>query len=88
MIQEELVNFKSSLFYKSERDLFDYYLNNVKFQNGPQLRNKHTHGRLGWNNKHINFNNYLVIMKLMVAIIIKINEYFCWYEIVIGKDHL
>lgn len=83
MYQENLVEFESSLFTKSEQDMFDYYLNNSKFQNGPQLRNKYAHGRLGNtanSNEDINYHNYLLILRLLIAIIIKINEDFCLYE--------
>jgi hypothetical protein len=83
MHQENLVVFESSLFSKSEQDLFDYYLNNSKFQNGPQLRNKYAHGRLGnaaSSNEDINNINYLLILKLLITIVIKINEDFCLYE--------
>ncbi|MBS4204315.1 hypothetical protein [Lederbergia citrea] len=83
MHQENLVVFESSLFSKSEQDMFDYYLNNSKFQNGPQLRNKYAHGRLGNaanSNEDINYKNYLLILKLLITIIIKINEDFCLYE--------
>ena len=83
MHQENLVDFESTLFSKSEQDMFDYYLNNSKFQNGPQLRNKYAHGRLGNvanSNADINYKNYLLILKLLIAIIIKINEDFCLYE--------
>ncbi|MEC1438664.1 hypothetical protein P9D57_07795 [Bacillus sonorensis] len=83
MHQENLVVFESSLFSKSEQDLFDYYLNNSKFQNGPQLRNKYAHGRLGNvanSNEDINYKNYLLILKLLITIVIKINEDFCLYE--------
>lgn len=80
MHQENLVAFESSLFSKSEQDMFDYYLNNSKFQNGPQLRNKYAHGRLGNSansNEDVNYKNYLLIFKLLITIVLKINEDFC-----------
>ncbi|WP_255295458.1 hypothetical protein [Bacillus cereus] len=88
MHQENKVDFESTLFSKSEQDMFDYYLNNSKFQNGPQLRNKYAHGRLGNvanSNEEVNYTYYLLILKLLIAIIIKINEDFCLYEIVNKK---
>ncbi|HDR7623656.1 TPA: hypothetical protein QCX73_003313 [Bacillus mycoides] len=91
MHQENKVEFESTLFSKSEQDMFDYYLNNSKFQNGPQLRNKYAHGRLGnttSSNEEINYKNYLLILKLLIAIVIKINEDFCLYEIVNKKEEL
>ncbi|HDR7806283.1 TPA: hypothetical protein QCY07_004313 [Bacillus cereus] len=91
MHQENKVEFGSALFSKLEQDMFDYYLNNSKFQNGPQLRNKYAHGRLGNaanSNEEINYKNYLLILKLLIAIVIKINEDFCLYEIVNKKEEL
>lgn len=89
MYQENKVKFESALFSKLEQDMFDYYLNNSKFQNGPQLRNKYAHGRLGNaanSNEEINYKNYLLILKLLIAIVIKINEDFCLYEIATKKE--
>jgi hypothetical protein len=89
MHQENKVNFGSTLFSKPEQDMLDYYMNNSKFQNGPQLRNKYLHGRLGSNpssTEDINYKNYLLILKLLIAIVIKINEDFCIYEIVNKKN--
>lgn len=91
MHEENKVEFGSALFSKLEQDMFDYYLNNSKFQNGPQLRNKYAHGRLGNaanSNEEINYKNYLLILKLLIAIVIKINEDFCLYEIVNKKEEL
>lgn len=91
MHQENKVAFESALFSKLEQDMFDYYLNNSKFQNGPQLRNKYAHGRLGNaanSNEEINYKNYLLILKLLIAIVIKINEDFCLYEIVNKKEEV
>ncbi|QRY18168.1 hypothetical protein JTF64_13215 [Bacillus cereus] len=91
MHKENKVEFESTLFSKLEQDMFDYYLNNSKFQNGPQLRNKYAHGRLGNtanSNEEINYRNYLLILKLLIAIVIKINEDFDLYEIVNKKEEL
>ncbi|PFI03170.1 hypothetical protein [Bacillus cereus] len=88
MHMENKIKFESTLLSKSEQDMFDYYLNNSKFQNGPQLRNKYAHGRLGNavnNSEEINYINYLLILKLLIVIVIKINEDFCLYEIVNKK---
>ncbi|MGG1791722.1 hypothetical protein ABDI27_17850 [Bacillus mycoides] len=88
MHMENKIKFESTLLSKSEQDMFDYYLNNSKFQNGPQLRNKYAHGRLGNavnNSEEINYKNYLLILKLLIVIVIKINEDFCLYEIVNKK---
>lgn len=83
MCQENLLQFESSLFSRAEQDYLDYYLNNSKFQNGPQLRNKYTHGRLGSHprdNESIHQQHYLIIFKLLLLVVLKINEDFCLNE--------
>ena len=51
-------------------------LNVQQFTNGPELRNKYAHGVFSLNdNQH--YNDYIELLKIMVLIIIKINEEFC-----------
>ena len=71
---EDNVYFETTLFTQQEQDLFDFYLNNSKFQNGPQIRNKYLHGRQGNKDENLNFNNYLTILRLIVLVVIKIND--------------
>ena len=72
--KEGHIYFQSSLFTQQEQDFLDYYLNNSKFQNGPQIRNKYLHGRQGNKSENLNFNNYLIILRLIVLVVIKIND--------------
>lgn len=72
--KEGHIYFQSSLFTQQEQDLLDFYLNNSKFQNGPQIRNKYLHGRQGNKDENLNFNNYLIILRLIVLVVIKIND--------------
>lgn len=84
MLEEGLVYFESSLFSKPEQDYFNYYLNNSKFQNGPRLRNRYTHGTLGSRpniDESTHEKNYLVALKLLMLIVLKINEDFALYGI-------
>ncbi|UJL46346.1 hypothetical protein KFZ58_18695 [Virgibacillus sp. NKC19-16] len=85
MNQEGLIYFNSSLFSKPEQDYFNYYLNNSRFQNGPRLRNRYAHGTLGSRpniDEATHKENYLVIMKLFVLIVLKINEDFCLNDMI------
>ena len=51
-------------------------LNNAKYENGPALRNNYIHGTHSLDSqKHE--NDYYELLKIMVMIIIKINEEFC-----------
>lgn len=70
------LRFESSLFSKPEQDYLDYMLNNSKYGNGPALRNKYVHGSYPLDIKE-NEQNYYELLKIMVLIIIKINEEFC-----------
>lgn len=67
---------ESSLFSKPEQDYLDYMLNNSKFGNGPALRNNYVHGTYPLDSKK-NEQNYYELLKIMILIIIKINEEFC-----------
>lgn len=77
MKTNDFIEFESTLLTRQEQDLLDYYLNNSKFQNGPQIRNKYSHGREGNRDENINYNNYLTIIRLVIAVIIKINDDLC-----------
>lgn len=77
MIDDELVETKSTLFSELEQDYFDYYLNNHKFQNGLQLRNKYMHGKRVMLSENQHKQNYLIGLKLLICIVLKINEEFC-----------
>lgn len=77
LISEGLVVMQSSLFSKLEQDYFDYYLNNHKFHNGLQLRNKYIHGRQVLLDEKQHKQNCLIGLKLFICIVLKINEEFC-----------
>ena len=55
---------------------FDYYLNKSEFTNGLDLRNKYIHDT-GSLDENIQRQDYTVLLKLMIILIIKINEEFC-----------
>lgn len=67
---------ESKLFSRQEQEYLNFLLNDRWFDNGPALRNKYSHG-----NNPINLKNhekdYFQVLKIIVLIIIKINEEFC-----------
>ena len=67
---------ESRLFSRLEQEYLNFILNDRWFDNGPALRNKYSHG-----NNPINFEDhekdYFQVLKIIVMIIIKINEEFC-----------
>jgi len=70
------------LFTKLETDYFNYFLNNSEFGNALALRNEYLHG--GKKGKDVNGdihkNNYFILLRIVILIIIKINDDLCIYE--------
>lgn len=79
------VDFESSLFSKNEQDYFDYYLNKSKFTNGHDIRNRYLHGTNS-NDERQYETDYHLILKLLVIIVIKINDDLCIKEDYIGNS--
>lgn len=71
-----LVDLENSLFSRNEQDYLDYYLNKSKFTNGLDIRNKYLHGTNTNDEKQYELDYYL-ILKLLVIIVIKINDDLC-----------
>jgi hypothetical protein len=62
----------------AEADYFNYFLNKAGFSNGPNLRNRYLHGsqaRADGDEAH--FNTYLIAVRLVVALVIKMNDDLC-----------
>lgn len=76
LIKNGEVEVESSLLSMSESQYFDYNLNKAEFTNGLDLRNKYIHDT-GSLDENIQYQDYLALLKLMIILIIKINEEFC-----------
>lgn len=77
----ELLNNKdlkveSSLFTVQEQQYLNFVLNRAEFGNGLDLRNKYVHGTYSLNLNRQE-SDYIELLKVMILIIIKINEEFC-----------
>ncbi len=77
----ELLNNKdlkveNSLFTIPEQQYLNYVLNRAEFGNGLDLRNKYVHGTYSLNLNRQE-SDYIELLKVMILIIIKINEEFC-----------
>lgn len=71
-----LVEFSSSLFSRPEQSYYNYLFNKSEFDNGLDLRNRYVHGtEIADENK--NKCDYFIFLRIMILIIIKINEEFC-----------
>uniref|UniRef100_UPI0026EFD444 hypothetical protein n=1 Tax=Megamonas hypermegale TaxID=158847 RepID=UPI0026EFD444 len=73
---------KSTLLSKPESDYFNFYLNNVKFNNGFKLRNKYAHKQPFFNNKQNHYVNYFRFLRLAIIITLKIHD-----ELIIYTDY-
>lgn len=71
----------STLFSRPEADYLSYLLNREKFCNGLDLRNKYSHGvgQLIVDDRE-HEQNYIELLKVMMILIIKINEDFCLHD--------
>jgi hypothetical protein len=83
-ILKELINagevrVESSLLSELESKYFDYNLNKAEFTNGLDLRNKYIHDT-GSLDEKVQMQDYTVLLKLMIILVIKINEDFCLRE--------
>lgn len=77
MVLKGLLKFVSSLFSKPEQDYLNYYLNKSEFINSLDLRNMYSHGTQPFGNESIHHSNYIKFLKILVLIIIKINDELC-----------
>ena len=70
-----LVQFSSSLFSRPEQDYYNYLFNKSEFDNGLDIRNSYTHGTQRVDENQ-NKQDYFIFLRIMILIVIKINEEF------------
>lgn len=70
------MKYENTLFSKPEQDYLNYILNKSAFCNGLDLRNRYIHDSCP-SDENTHIKDYLELLKIMVLIIIKINEEFC-----------
>ena len=71
--------YESTLFSRPEQGYLNYILNKSEFSNGLDLRNKYIHDTCSLD-EDIQLQDYMELLKIMVLIMIKINEEFCLKE--------
>ena len=77
LVDKGLVYFDSSLLSKPEVAYLNYYLNRKEYINSLDLRNKYDHGTKSSGNEQEHYLNYIIILRLFILIIIKINDELC-----------
>lgn len=75
-IKDKSVKIGNTLFSKGETDYINYYLNQAEFSNGYDLRNKYIHDTCS-SDERVQERDYYRLLKIMVLLVIKINEEFC-----------
>ena len=78
MMARGWVERRATLLTEAEAKYFNYFLNKAGFSNGPELRNKYLHGSQGnGEGEDQHFQTYLIVLRLMIALVIKLNDDFC-----------
>lgn len=82
LCEKGILEFGNTLLSNDESDYFNYYLNKSKFVNGLDLRNKYIHGCQPneKDSEKIHENNYYLFLKLLILLIIKINDDISIYD--------
>lgn len=79
-----LIEFENTLLSKEEAAYINYYLNET-FPNGPKLRNQYAHGALYVeDDENVHFNNYIILLRLLILLTLKINDDICLYHSIIN----
>ncbi|MFT6961659.1 MAG: hypothetical protein ACJAWV_001374 [Flammeovirgaceae bacterium] len=69
--EKGIIRFENTLFTISERQYFNYFLNQKEFTNGLDLRNKYMHGT-NTNSAGKQKDDYISLLKILILIILKI----------------
>lgn len=78
LLNEGALVAENKLLTRQESDYIDYYLNKSTFINGYDLRNKYLHGTSSsYENENEHYVNYLNALRLLITIMIKINDDLC-----------
>ena len=76
MLDDGEIDVEATLLSRQERDYFNFMLNKKEFSNGFDLRNKFIHGTFYGTAEELQ-KAYVEILKILVMIVVKINEEFC-----------
>ena len=75
------IKYCNTLLSEPEVSLLNYYLNRAEFLNGLDLRNRYSHGvQQTSDNEYEHLNHYYILLRIIIMLIIKINDEFCLEE--------
>ena len=75
-IKDKKLRVTGTLLSEPEAEYLNFLLNKREFSNGLDLRNKYIHDSIPQNEERQQ-QDYVILMKVMIILIIKINEEFC-----------
>ena len=82
-----LIEFVDTLLSRQESAYLNFYLNET-YPNGPKLRNKYAHGiEYLEEDENVHFNNYIILLRLLIMLTLKINDDICLYRISENKKN-
>lgn len=81
LIAEGEIVTDNKLLTKPEYQYFDYLLNNSEFSDGKAIRNRYIHDSIITDEKTMTMD-YYILLKVMIMIIIKINDDCCLNEMI------
>ena len=82
-----LIEFVDTLLSRQESAYLNFYLNET-YPNGPKLRNKYVHGiEYLEEDENVHFNNYIILLRLLIMLTLKINDDICLYRISENKKN-
>ncbi len=79
MIKNGDIRIEDTLFSKPEKEYLNYVLNKAEYSNGLDLRNKYAHSTYPQNEEEQR-RDYIELLKIMILVITKMNEEFCWID--------
>lgn len=78
MVAKGWLERQASLLTNAEGGYYNYCLNQLEFSNGPNLRNRYAHGsHVDPSDEDEHFRTYITTLKLLVALVVKMNDDFC-----------
>ena len=78
MVAKGWLERRASLLSDAEVSYVNYFLNDKEFSDGPALRNRYLHGsQADGDDDRVHRQTYVIALRLLVALIIKINDDFC-----------
>ena len=80
LISENDISCESTLFSKPEQDFLNYVMNKSQFGNSLDLRNKYIHCSFPHNDEEQQNVDYLILLKIIILVVLKINDEFCSSE--------